>query len=242
MPVHDWTKVDSGLFHHFHQRWIGELCDALNEGKLPSDFFALVEQNIRGPIPDLLTLKLSPTELDTLPQDAGGVAVATARPQTRFTKRAEADSYVRKSDRITVRNRHGRVVAVVEIVSPGNKAGTAAFRDFIEKIADLVFQGIHVLVIDLFPTGPRDPQGIAKAIWDEFAEEDFEAVPDKPLTLAALDAGSTREIHVEPIAVGDVLTEMPLFLKPGAYIYAPLELSYNTTWKKFPAPMKKLLT
>ena len=23
MPIHDWTRVDAGIFHHFHQRWIG---------------------------------------------------------------------------------------------------------------------------------------------------------------------------------------------------------------------------
>jgi hypothetical protein len=241
MPVHDWTLVDAGLFHHFHQRWIGELCDALNEGRLPSDFFALVEQNIRGPIPDLLTLKFSPDKADSSPESNGGIAVATAPPRTRFTKKTEADGYFRKSDRITVRHRHGKVVAVIEIVSPGNKASRAAFRDLVEKIADLVYQGIHVLIIDLFPPGPRDPNGIAKAIWDEFAIEEFEAFPDKPLTLASLDAGSIREMHVEPFAVGDMLSEMPLFLKPGAYVFVPLEATYQETWEKFPAPMKKLL-
>ena len=30
MPVHDWTRVDAGLFHHFHQDWTIELCRSLN--------------------------------------------------------------------------------------------------------------------------------------------------------------------------------------------------------------------
>jgi len=34
----------------------------------------------------------------------------------------------------------------------------------------LIRQGIHLLVIDLFPPGQRDPQGLHKAIWDEFLE------------------------------------------------------------------------
>jgi hypothetical protein len=29
MPIHDWTRVDAGLFHHFRHRWIDALCDAL---------------------------------------------------------------------------------------------------------------------------------------------------------------------------------------------------------------------
>jgi hypothetical protein len=28
MPVHDWTRVDAGLFHAFHQSWSVYLCDA----------------------------------------------------------------------------------------------------------------------------------------------------------------------------------------------------------------------
>ena len=35
------------------------LSRALNAGVLPSDYYALPEQSIRGPIPDVLTLRLS---------------------------------------------------------------------------------------------------------------------------------------------------------------------------------------
>src|SRR5207245_9048424 len=117
-----------------------------------------------------------------------------------------------------------------EIVSPGNKGSRSEFRAFVEKSAELIRQGIHLLVIDLFPPGKRDPQGIAKAIWDEFVEEDLELPPDKPLTLAAFDAGPCRVAYVEPGAVGDVLPGMPLFLKPECYVPAPLEATYPATW------------
>ena len=240
MPVHDWTKVDAGLYHNFHQRWSGFLCDALNDGALPKNFFALVEQNIRGPIPDVLTLQLSP-ENEESGAEPGGIAVATAPPRTRISKKTEADSYLAKTNRVTVRHRHGKVIAVIEIVSPGNKSSRAAIRDFVEKSADLIYQGIHLLVIDLFPPGPRDPGGIAKAIWDEFVIEDFEQFPDKTLTLASFDAGAVRAVYVEPIAVADTLPAMPLFLMPETYVYAPLEASYEKAWQVFPAPLKKLL-
>jgi hypothetical protein len=52
-------------------------------------------------------------------------------------------------------------------------------------------QGVHLLVIDLFPPGKRDPEGIHKAIWDQFEEQDIETTPNKPLTLASYDAGPT---------------------------------------------------
>src|SRR5690349_17646488 len=120
MPIHDWTRVDAGLFHAFHQRWISALCDDFNSGGLPRDYFALAEQSISGPIPDVLALHLSPTP-ETPAEAPDPSPVATAPPRTRVVRRSEADIYARKADRITVRHRHGDVVAVVEIVSPGNK-------------------------------------------------------------------------------------------------------------------------
>src|SRR5262249_40593427 len=150
MPVHDWTRVDAGLFHAFHQRWISALCDALNTGGLPTDYFALPEQSVRGPIPDVLTLRLSPGK-ERPAGTAPAVAVAATPPRARVIRSTETGVYVRKADRVTVRHRHGQVVAVVEIVSPGNKGSNSELRAFVEKTADLIQQGVHVLVIDLFP-------------------------------------------------------------------------------------------
>jgi hypothetical protein len=173
--------------------------------------------------------------------DVGGVAVAVRAPRTRLTQRAEADSYVRKASRITVRHRHGKVIAVIEILSPGNKGSQAEFRALVEKSAELMRQGIHLMVIDLFPPGKRDPQGIHKAIWDQFAEEELAVPADKPLTLASYDAGPDYVAYVEFVAVGDELPDMPLFLKPEIYVPAPLEATYQAAWNVFPNPLKGLL-
>jgi hypothetical protein len=210
MPVHDWTRVDAGLFHDFHQGWTVALCNALNSGILPRDCFALLEKRAQGPIPDA-------------------------------ARRLEAEIYAGRANRITVRRRHGNVVAVVEIVSPGNKGSRSEFRAFVEKSADLIRQGVQLLVIDLFPPGRRDPQGIHKALWDEFQEEDLELPPGKPLTLAAYDAGPPRVAYVNFVGVQDALPDMPLFLRPEVYVPAPLEATYPTTWNAFPAALKGLL-
>jgi hypothetical protein len=241
MPVHDWTRVDAGLFHAFHQRWISALCDALNQGVLPSDYFALPEQRIQGPIPDVLTLKLNPQSKEPRSKTYG-LAVASAPPRARVTRRIEAKLYARKANHITVRHRHGEVVAIIEIVSPGNKESRAPFRAFVQKLADLIEKGVHLLVVDLFPPGPRDPFGIHKAIWDEFEEEDFELLPDKPLILASYDAGEDDQTaYVETVGIGDVLPDMPIFLWPQHYVPVPLEATYQTTWNVFPAALKGLL-
>jgi hypothetical protein len=54
MPVHDWTRVAAGIFHHFHHGWITEIAHLLNERILPRDYYALAEQFAAGFGPDVL--------------------------------------------------------------------------------------------------------------------------------------------------------------------------------------------
>ena len=246
MPVHDWTRVDAGLFHHFHQRWIVGLCDTLNDGVLPQDYFALAEQPIRGPVPDVLALRLAAsmgeqTGTDSGPAPSSSLAVADAPPRARMVRSTDRNVFPRKADRLTVRHRHGQIVAVVEIVSPGNKSSNSELRAFVTKMADLLQQGVHTLVVDLFPPMKRDPQGIQKAIWDEFEDEDDQLPPDKPLTVASYSAGLIKTTYVEPFAVGDELPAMPLFLETEVYVPVALEDTYRATWRVFPSALKGLL-
>ena len=60
MPIHDWSRKPVGLFHHFHQQWVGSICNALNAGRLPKGFYALLEQHAAGVIPDVVTLERGP--------------------------------------------------------------------------------------------------------------------------------------------------------------------------------------
>jgi len=124
---------------------------------------------------------------------------------------------------------------------PRNKDSRHALQAFVRKMTDLLDQGIYLLVVDLLPPGNRDPQGIHGAIWDEIAGEPFELPSDKPLTLVAYEAGSEKVAYVEPLAVGDLLPDVPLFLEPEVHAPAPLEATYQTTWKAFPAALKGLL-
>ena len=98
-------------------------------------------------------------------------------------------------------------------------------------------------MIDLFPPGPRDPAGIHKAIWDEFEEEDLALPPGRTRTLASYEADPTGAgaAYVSFVGVGDALPDMPLFLRPGFYVPAPLEATYRSTWEQFPAPLRGLL-
>jgi hypothetical protein len=235
MPIHDWTRVRANRFHHFHQTWTTTLAAALNAGALPPGYFALAEQIAGGPEPDVIALELPPSA-EASP--SVGLAVETAPPKARFTTRAETDRYARKANRLTVRHPDGEVIAVIEIVSPGNKASRHAARAFARKAVEFLQAGVHLLIVDLFPPGRRDPQGVHKLIWDQIRDEPFELPSDKPLTVAAYAVGIELVAYVEPVAVGDPLPDMPIFLTANRYVPCPLEATYQATWNVFPAVLK----
>lgn len=239
MPIHDWSHVDAGIFHHFHQAWTIEISNALNGGGLPDGFFAMAEQIVSGPIPDVVTLQRTRSNTAPAHEDGGGIAVAAAPPKARFVTSVEDAAYAGRSNRIAIRHRLGKVVAVIEIVSPGNKGSQHALRAFAEKAAELLRGGINLLVVDLFPPSRRDPQGIHQVILEQLTDEPFNLPSDKPLTVAAYAAGERITAYVDPVAVGDSLPAPPIFLDRGTYVPAPLESTYQLTWSKCPAPLRE---
>lgn len=143
-----------------------------------------------------------------------------------------------RANRIAIRHPLGEVVSVIEIVSPGNKSSRRALRAFVEKTVGFLEQGIHVLVVALFPPSVRDPNGIHKAIWDEFQEEPFRLPPETPLTLAAYVATFPKTAYVELLAVGDRLPDMPAYLDEDRYVPVPLGPTYESTWESCPDDMR----
>jgi len=237
MPIHDWARIPAGLFHHFHQDWSIEIARELNRGRLPRGLSALVEQRSGPREGDVLTIE-GTRQPGGLGSDRDrGVAIADL-PATRIIRRTTKELYAGRANRIVVRHHLGRIVAVVEIVSPGNKDSRAALRDFVDKTIDFLRAEIHVLIVDLLPPTPRDPYGIYKAIWDEIEEEEFTFPEGKDRILVSYETGGQRAAYVEPVAVGDELPDMPLFLANGLHIKVPLEPTYRTAWDASPEELR----
>lgn len=243
MPMHDWTRVEAGIYHAFHHEWISEIGRALNRGLLPPDHYALPEQFAGKFGPDVLALhEKGHASAAGDPAGKGGGITLRARPQTSYTAEAEGDFYRRKQKAIVVRHVSGdEIVAVIEIVAPGNKSSRKAFRDFLDKAYELLEQRIHLLIIDPLPPGPRDPEGVHGALWEDLQGDSFHLPEERRLTLAAYEcAGSTRA-YIEPIAVGDALPDMPLFLKPDGCVMVPLEATYTTAFDCLPGRWREVL-
>lgn len=241
MPVHNWTLVTVGTFHDFHCTWIPLIKIQLNDGLLPGGYYAQVEQVAGQLTADVLTLQTD-GGAESEPESQGGIAVDIAPPQVEITASLEAAHYTSRARRLVVRHSSDdRVVAVIEVVSPGNKASRREWRRFVDKAVSLILDGRHLLVVDLFPPGPRDPQGAHGEIWTELGDESYKTPTGKPLTLAAYAAGDVPRAYVQPLAVGDALQAMPLFLTSGTYITVPLAETYQAAYRSVPQRWRSVL-
>jgi hypothetical protein len=244
MPIHDWTRVIAGTFHHFHCQWIAELSKALNGGVLPADYYAMSEQAAGEISPDVLTLRRGDEpRAPAADSHSGLTALADAPPDVAVASAAsEAEFYASKRRRLVIRHSSDdSIVAILEIVSPGNKSTRAALRKFLDKATSIIQDDLHLLVIDLLPPGKHDPQGIHSAIWEEISDEFFEMPANKRLTVASYSCGPVRRAFMQPLAVGDVLPDMPLFLEPEWYVNLPLERTYADAYSAVPERWRHVL-
>lgn len=239
MPMHDWTRVRPNIYHTFHQAWITSLWHALNTGILPAGYYALADQSTPSTAPDVLTLQVpSPGGAAA---GGGGTAVAAAPPRVRFTATGRGPRRRRAQPQVRIRHSSNhRLVAVIEIVSPANKRGGRDFRLFVDKAVEYLLQGVNLLVVDPFPPTRRDPRGVHAAIWRSLTRGAFAPPADKPLTLASYvdDGANQYTAYVEPVAVGDALPDMPVFLDDETYVNVPLEPTYLAAWAGFPSPWR----
>ncbi len=234
MPLHDWTRVPAYVYHDFHTGLLVAIRRVLNAGVLPAGYYARAEQTLRTMGPDVLTLQSrNPTAAQ--PADPAAptlLTVPAAPPRVAIAASSAPRAPAFKQKRLTIRHSSDdRLIAIIELVSPGNKSSAHPLREFVKKIANAVDAGIHALVIDPFPAGKRDPNGIHGAIWPRLGGDPHTQPAGKPLTLAAYESGdaggSPHRCYVEPLAAGDPLPDMPLFLEPDEYVNVPLERAYQ---------------
>lgn len=248
MPVHDWSRIFAGGFHDFHQAWIAELRRALNRGILPAGYYAAAEQIAGGPEPDVLTLEAKDWD-SSAPANSGGTSLAVADHPPRVRYSIEADPeviYANRADRIVIRHASDHhVVAVIEIVSKGNKHSRQTVDDFLDKLWMLFSSEVHLLVIDLFGPTVSDPHGLPAAFWERRIDQPDGRVPfvtdSEPFSLSAWRAGHAPTCYIELAGSGSTLPDMPLFLTQQQYVNVPLEATYQEAWRDVPAPWKEIV-
>lgn len=252
MRIHDWTRVDAGVFHDFHVVWIGRLKSLLNEELLPRPFYAMAEQFLGSAEPDVIALEASadPTtpspayEPKRLRSDSTEGAVALAGPSV-VVEEFVPDRYARKTRRLVIKDafQGDQVVAVVEIVSKGSKTPTARVDQFVSKAVGLLDQGIHLVVIDLQAPTPLVPRGFHVKVSTAFGHESTTSPADEPLSAVSyqiLETGAVRA-HLVNLQVGDELPDLAVFLTPHEFVLLPLGRTYAEAFRSVPWRFQELL-
>jgi len=99
--------------------------------------------------------------------------------------------------------------------------------------AGILPKGLSALVEQR--SGPRESDVLAieslGRLRSEFSNDGGVATTAPPITRFV---GRTSKQIVEPIGIGDILPEMPLFLRNGWQVPVPLESTYLATWSTSP--------
>jgi hypothetical protein len=243
MPVHDWTRVSDGTFHDFHYSWVLEIKRALKNGLLPKGYYVMAEQ-IGGDLgaPDVLTLQRASEKPEPKDSLAGTATLTESPPVVHARATIPRDSYARMQRTVVVRHTSDdRIVAMIEVISAGNKSSRHALRSFLDKAVAALDCGIHLLLVDVHPPGPRDPHGIHRALLNEIGTEDYVLGSARPLTAVAYIGGAPVEAFVEHFAIGEPIPQMPLFLTTENYVRVPLEAAYLAAWEDVPPRYQEVL-
>ena len=236
MPLHDHFHSpvnDTHSWDEVHGQWPAELVRHLMT-ILPPGYRA-------GP----KVLLGSPSEVDiaTYDQDSvatagrtggggGGTATLTAVSST-LTIEADLTEQDEYEVRVYDTERGRTLVAAIEIVSPSNKDRRANREVFVGKVAALLGQGVSVTLVDLVSVRPAN-------LYAELLDLLVGTDPLLPVPPPAMYAVTVRarkppkgrtvlDASFYPLAIGQPLPTLPIWLAPDLGILLPLETSYLET-------------
>lgn len=169
---------------------------------------------------------------------AGGIATAVwAPPRPTLAAPADPPAYDEYEVRVLDADQPTRLVAAVEIVSPGNKDRPESRRSFVAKCEELLRRGVAVMIVDLVTSRDFNLYGELLAM---IGQSDPALSPDPPRIYAAAcrwhqqvppdwREGRTWQFEAwaHTLTVGDVLPTLPLWLSADLAVPLELEATYE---------------
>ncbi len=168
-------------------------------------------------------------------QGGGGVAVATAAwapPRPTLSVAADLPGQDEYEVRIYDTRRGRRLVAAVEIVSPSNKDRPENRRAFVAKCATLLQEHVCVAIVDLVTSRSSN---LYRDLLDHLGQADPSLTDEPPPIYAVacrwIRTGDIRrfESWAHPLALGQPLPTLPLWLADNYAVPLELEASYEET-------------
>jgi len=151
----------SGLWQDVHHRLIFCASEAL-QPQLPPRYYALIEERIvleapsRSYYPDVTIARqeAGTTSAGGVQGAPGGAAVVAVALEADVAIEVENEGEIRQGYLEIREVRGGRVVTVIEVVSPANKAaGNRTHQTYLHKQADVLASDANLIEIDLLRRG-----------------------------------------------------------------------------------------
>ena len=236
MPLRDHFRAPIDDLHSWdglHGMWPAMIVRQLIE-VLPEPYFA---------VPGVHPGTLYEIDIGTYCEDAEAVsesdlskssaAVATyVAPKPTLTIEPHLPNQDVYEIRIFDSRRNRRLVAAIEIVSPSNKDRPETRGTFVLKVAALLKQDVCVSIIDVVTTNRFNMYAELMKFLEcsDPAIEDA-TIPIYAVTIRTRSDGNRRMMDnwFHPLALGQVLPTLPIWLKESWAISLELESSYEET-------------
>ena len=235
MPLHDHSAPplrNRPQYKSLNSQWGASICDALNQGGLPSGYRAFPEATIGiGLEADIATYE--DAEREGLGNGNGAVAIAVwSPPRPSVVVPVDFSDLESIEVKVFEDDGGGRLVAAVELVSPANKDRPSHRAEFAAKCAAYLQQEVSVLVVDIV-TARRS--NLHRPLMDllQVGENAAAAVTADlyAVTYRIVTAGERTQLEAWPVAlaIGESLPKMPLWLRDDLAVPLDLEASYRKT-------------
>jgi hypothetical protein len=214
----------------FHHAWATVIAQQLNQDVLPPGYFAEPEISVGPELEvDVATLEL------TRPgrADGGSATAVYSPPRPRIAVQvdfARLDSY---EVRVYQDLGGAELRAALELVSPANKDRAGSRRTFAAKCAGYLKHGIAVVIVDIVTARTAN---LHAELFDTLGVKSRRAAWRSPTGLYAVAyrAVTARkaprvEAWPEPLALGEALPVLPLWLALDLCVPVGLEESYVAT-------------
>jgi Protein of unknown function (DUF4058) len=213
----------------FHGAWAMDMARLLNQGILPPGYYAVPLVDRDGPIEiDVAALRQDeasePAGVSTATQTwappVPGLSVAVELP---ISDAIEVQVFADDGD--------PRLAAAVELVSPRNKDRPQARQTFAAKCVSYLQRGSSVVVVDTVTTRKADLNAAILSLLGV----DAVAMPPSSLSAVAYRAigqmEETQQLQLwpAPLALGQLLPTLPLWIAADFSVPLDLEASYQAT-------------
>jgi hypothetical protein len=219
----------------FHSSWATKIADTLTEHWLPPNYIA--EEHVHlGPS---VEIDVGTIERQSLPVREEDGAVATRNPKvwtapapTSVMPAVFPESF---EVRVLSTDTGPKLVAAIELISPGNKDRPAERRGFATKCASYLYQGVSLIIIDIVTHRRANLHNEMLRVME--AAEDLHLPADVSLYAAAyrpLRRDGHDEIRTwhSRLALGQPLPALPLSLRADLNIPVDFEATYTEACRR----------